>query len=119
MCLIFYPFLILICFFTFPFPMIFNCYIIKKITFQKLFVTHQFGERCSKGMPGIFQHDKRASFLLFRDAKRHWMARLTDFENVYQRGYSSNRYAAPSTICCYYYHHHNYYYSFSFTNGFD
>jgi hypothetical protein len=26
--------------------MIFNFYIIKKITFQKLFATHQFGKRC-------------------------------------------------------------------------
>jgi hypothetical protein len=45
MCLIFGPFLILFCIFTFPFPMIFNFYIIKKITFQKLFATHQFGKR--------------------------------------------------------------------------
>jgi hypothetical protein len=30
MCLIFYPFIILFCFFTFPFLMIFNLYIIKK-----------------------------------------------------------------------------------------
>jgi hypothetical protein len=45
MCLIFYPFLILFCFFTFSFLMIFNFYKIKKIIFQKHFATHQFGKR--------------------------------------------------------------------------
>jgi hypothetical protein len=40
MCLIFYPFLILFCSFTFLFFTIFNFYTIKKIAFQKLLATH-------------------------------------------------------------------------------
>jgi hypothetical protein len=43
MCLIFYPFLIM--FFHFPILMIFNFYIIKKITFQELFATHHKSAR--------------------------------------------------------------------------
>jgi hypothetical protein len=45
MCLIFYPFLILFCFFTFPFLMILNFCILKRSTFQKLFATHQKSAR--------------------------------------------------------------------------
>jgi hypothetical protein len=52
---IFYLFLILSCFFTSPFLMIFNFYIIKETTFQKLFTTHQFGKRWCKLYKWMFE----------------------------------------------------------------
>jgi hypothetical protein len=52
-CLIFYPFLNMFYFFTFPFLITFNFYIIKKSHFKNFsrptinrFATHQFGKRC-------------------------------------------------------------------------
>jgi hypothetical protein len=55
MCLIFYPFLILLYFSAFPFLMIFNFYIIKKSHFKNFsrpttnrLATHQFRKRWSK-----------------------------------------------------------------------
>jgi hypothetical protein len=44
MFLIFYPFLILFCFLTFPFLMIFNFYLIKKLHF-KIFRDHHNSAR--------------------------------------------------------------------------
>jgi hypothetical protein len=57
MCLIFYPFLILICFFTFPFLTIFYFYIIKKSHFKNFSRPSSLGKAAVDSYSGKLGRD--------------------------------------------------------------